>query len=272
MADINKMIQWMEDRKGKVTYSMEHRYGPNSYDCSSAVYYSLIAGGFLPQQNIIGNTEGLFGDLERHGWQQLKASNGYFDTHRGDIFIWGNRGASACSSGHTGIFVDNDNIIHCNYGYNGITVNNHDTIWGYNGKPTINIYRYGGGGSTPPKPNPSTNDVDYMRKYGQVRWNHKVIKVDDRTRFQGVLQVISNELSGLTPSNHTTDTEWLNNGVPMAGISWADGTPSSSTEGKTFRFDQDLMNIVDYDVPSNGIAVMVAGYKVWVDASFARKA
>ncbi|WP_423253337.1 peptidoglycan amidohydrolase family protein, partial [Melissococcus plutonius] len=37
MADINKMIQWMEDRKGKVTYSMEHRYGPNSYDCSSAV-------------------------------------------------------------------------------------------------------------------------------------------------------------------------------------------------------------------------------------------
>ncbi|MFD1899922.1 peptidoglycan amidohydrolase family protein [Enterococcus termitis] len=28
---------------------------------------------------------------------------------------------------------NNDSIIHCNYGYNGITVNDHDVIWNANG-------------------------------------------------------------------------------------------------------------------------------------------
>lgn len=32
------MIKWMQDRLGKVTYSMTRRLGPNSYDCSSAVF------------------------------------------------------------------------------------------------------------------------------------------------------------------------------------------------------------------------------------------
>lgn len=44
---IDLMIQWMNERKGKVTYSMTNRYGPNSYDCSSAVYYALVFAGFL---------------------------------------------------------------------------------------------------------------------------------------------------------------------------------------------------------------------------------
>ncbi len=54
------MIKWMQARKGKVTYDMYHRLGPNSYDCSSAVFYSMIAGGFLPSGSM-GNTETLFG-------------------------------------------------------------------------------------------------------------------------------------------------------------------------------------------------------------------
>ncbi|WP_369118315.1 peptidoglycan amidohydrolase family protein, partial [Enterococcus thailandicus] len=28
------MIQWMTARERKVSYSMDHRTGPNSYDCS----------------------------------------------------------------------------------------------------------------------------------------------------------------------------------------------------------------------------------------------
>ncbi|WP_269116844.1 peptidoglycan amidohydrolase family protein [Enterococcus casseliflavus] len=48
MGSIDNMIQWFKDREGKVTYSMSDRLGPSSYDCSSAVYYSLISGGFLP--------------------------------------------------------------------------------------------------------------------------------------------------------------------------------------------------------------------------------
>lgn len=143
MTDKNQMIKWMTDRQGKVTYSMNSRLGPNSYDCSSAVCLALIAGGFLPA-GMMGNTDSLFGHLEANGWKPLPEVNGYIDAQRGDIFIWGVRGASGGAAGHTGIFTDKDNIVHCNYGYNGITVNNHDQIWSYNKGPANTIYRFGG--------------------------------------------------------------------------------------------------------------------------------
>ncbi|MHC5227589.1 peptidoglycan amidohydrolase family protein [Enterococcus sp. LJL99] len=144
MPDINKMIQWMTARQGKVTYSMSSRLGPTSYDCSSAVYFALIAGGFLPPGKM-GNTDSLFNDLEANGWSKVPLTNGGYKVKRGDVFIWGTRGASGGSFGHTGIFLnENDQMIHCNYGYNGITVNDHDTIWAYNGKPPVTVYRYTG--------------------------------------------------------------------------------------------------------------------------------
>ncbi|WP_086314760.1 hypothetical protein A5821_002375 [Enterococcus sp. 7F3_DIV0205] len=156
MANIEHMIKWMAERKGKVTYSMNVRLGPNSYDCSSAVYYALINGGFL-NTGIMGNTDTLFFHLENSGWTQVKKDGfGNYPAKKGDIFIWGDRGASGGASGHTGIFIDDqDRIIHCNYGYNGITVNDHDTIWALNGCPTITIYRYGKGESNQPKPQPN---------------------------------------------------------------------------------------------------------------------
>lgn len=143
MANSEQMIKWMSDRQGKVTYSMNSRLGPNSYDCSSAVYFALVAGGFLPT-GTMGNTDSLFGHLEANGWKKLPEINDYIDAKRGDIFIWGTRGASGGAAGHTGIFTDKDNIIHCNYGYNGITVNNHDQIWSYNNGPENTIYRFYG--------------------------------------------------------------------------------------------------------------------------------
>ncbi|OJG27945.1 hypothetical protein RU98_GL002154 [Enterococcus caccae] len=150
------MIKWMSDRQGKVSYSMNSRLGPNSYDCSSAVYNALIAGGFL-KAGSMGNTDSLFSHLENAGWQQVQPVDGNYPAKRGDVFIWGNRGGSGGAAGHTGIFVDDhDNIIHCNYGFNGITVNNHDYIWELNGQPAITIYRYTDGNSDPkpsaPKP------------------------------------------------------------------------------------------------------------------------
>ncbi|MGC6768622.1 peptidoglycan amidohydrolase family protein [Enterococcus sp. LJL128] len=143
MTSKEQMIRWMADRQGKVTYSMNARTGPASYDCSSAVYYALQAGEFL-HAGTMGNTDSLFGHLENNGWKALSERNGYIDAGRGDIFIWGVRGASGGASGHTGIFLDTEKIIHCNYGYNGITVNNHDQIWTYNGGPANTIYRYQG--------------------------------------------------------------------------------------------------------------------------------
>lgn len=158
MANIESMIKWMTDRQGKVTYSMNSRLGPNSYDCSSAVYFALQAGGFLSAGKM-GNTDSLFGDLECIGWKQVALnSKGYYDVKRGDIFIWGIRGSSGGASGHTGIFLDTkDTIIHCNYGYNGITVNNHDVIWAYNNRPAVTIYRYSGQMTTTPTPSPNGN-------------------------------------------------------------------------------------------------------------------
>lgn len=180
MASIEAMIKWMKDREGKVTYSMTNRLGPNSYDCSSSVYFSLIAGGFLPSGSM-GNTDTLFGDLERNNWRQVAPVNGNYKVQRGDLFIWGARGASGGASGHTGIFVDSvDNIIHCNYGYNGITTNNHDVIWGYNGRPPITVYRSAAAKPEPPKlptknpEQPIEKGINYETHVSKVGWMNNV--------------------------------------------------------------------------------------------------
>ncbi|WP_207871924.1 hypothetical protein DOK78_002554 [Enterococcus sp. DIV2402] len=115
MGDINKMIQWFKDREGKVTYSMTNRLGPNSYDCSSAVYLSLIAGGFLPSGTGIGNTDSLY-SLEGTLLTPISRSQ----VKRGDIFVAGVKGGSGGSGGHTGVFLDNATIIHCTSPKNGI--------------------------------------------------------------------------------------------------------------------------------------------------------
>ena len=154
MAKIDAALNWMYQRKGKVTYSMINRWGPSSYDCSSAVYFALKYAGMLPANTAIGNTDSLFGSLERAGWTQVRAdARGNIPARRGDVFIWGVRGASSGARGHTGFGCDDSaNIIHCNYGFNGITVNPHDVIWGYNGRPAVTIYR-------PPAEGPSADEV-----------------------------------------------------------------------------------------------------------------
>ncbi|MBS9335360.1 SH3 domain-containing protein [Fructobacillus sp. M1-13] len=147
--NINRMIGWMEQKMNQgVTYSMENRNGPTSYDCSSAVFHALAAGGFI-NQGINGNTESEFGVLENNGWSTVPADgSGNIPAKRGDIFIWGKRGASSGAFGHTGIFYDhNDNIINCNYAHNGISINDHDAMWIADGKPPVAIYRYTGSGS-----------------------------------------------------------------------------------------------------------------------------
>ncbi|CAM3521354.1 Bacteriophage peptidoglycan hydrolase [Streptococcus pluranimalium] len=135
-------IAWMSARAGKVTYSMAHRNGPSSFDCSSAVYFALRSAGASDNGWAV-NTEAQHDWLTKNGYTKIADGHGA-DASRGDIFIWGKRGFSAGSGGHTGIFVDADNIIHCNYGYNGITINNHDVIWSANGQPYFYLYRYTG--------------------------------------------------------------------------------------------------------------------------------
>ena len=118
---IENMIKWMTDREGKVTYSMERRLGPKSYDCSSAVFLAMIAGGFLPAGSM-GNTETLF----RMVGTKLKEIS-RSEVKRGDIFVAGTPGASHGSAGHTGIFLSNKSFIHCSYYWNGIHTDSHDS-------------------------------------------------------------------------------------------------------------------------------------------------
>lgn len=142
-ASMEDAIAWMTALQGRVTYSMANRNGPNSYDCSSAVYHALIAAGIIGEGSRIGNTETMFNDLPEAGFTEVGIdADGSYHARRGDVFIWGDHGSSAGSAGHTGIFVDADNIVHCNYGYNGITINNHDQIWVANGSPSFHLFRY----------------------------------------------------------------------------------------------------------------------------------
>lgn len=147
LASIENMIKWFKDREGKVTYSMNSRLGPNSYDCSSAVYFSLIAGGFLPSGTGIGNTDSLFA-LEGSLLTAVSRSS----VKRGDIFVAGYKGSSGGAAGHTGVFLDNQNIIHCNYTKNGISTTPAEGWMGdYSGLP-VYFYRLKGADKYPSTP------------------------------------------------------------------------------------------------------------------------
>lgn len=205
MASIDSVIQWFEDKKGKVTYSMTDRRGPNSYDCSSSVYYALIQGGFLPSDIYIGNTDTLFNVLETHGWTQLPPNaQGNFNTQRGDIFIWGIRGNSTGALGHTGVFTDANNIDHCSYGYNGIANSNYDWLHAINGNPPQTFYRFNGAV-------PANNPTDQVVEVGSYIKFPQTYTVDDMQTISDVWQVKTNVLC---PVGFT----WADNGIPAAAV------------------------------------------------------
>lgn len=148
--NIETAIAWMQARKGNVSYSMTSRDGDDSYDCSSSVYYALRSAGAVSAGWAV-NTEYEHQWLINNGYE-LILENTPWDAQRGDVFIWGRKGYSSGAGGHTGIFVDSDNIIHCNYRYDGITVNDHDDIWLYAGRPYYYVYRLTNPNAQPEKP------------------------------------------------------------------------------------------------------------------------
>ena len=63
--NIENAIAWMRARQGNVTYSMDHRDGPYSYDCSSSVYYALREAGAVSAGDVMidGNAIGDVGNI-----------------------------------------------------------------------------------------------------------------------------------------------------------------------------------------------------------------
>ena len=135
-GNIDAMIKWFEDRLGKVKYSMSYlRVGPHYYDCSSAVFSALIAGGFRPKGSVLGSTETLY-SLEG----TLLIPIDFSEVQRGDIFVAGPKGGSSYGAGHTGVYYGDGKIIHCNYADNGISITG---IAGRTGSP-LHWYRLRG--------------------------------------------------------------------------------------------------------------------------------
>ena len=123
---VKEALKWFDDhhRSKGFRYSMTDRYGGYGYDCSSSVYYALIAGGVLPKGSYIGNTETLF-KLKGTYFDEIYS---YKDVRAGDIFIRGGEGTSAGAGGHTGMFYKKDGIVHSNYTNDGISYNDINTI------------------------------------------------------------------------------------------------------------------------------------------------
>ena len=129
MSSIENMLDYAKSKHRKVRYSMAYpqRLGPEYMDCSSFVYYCLKAGGFLPTNNPIGNTETLY----KLKGVVLEEVYSYESIKSGDIFIRGREGKSLGAGGHTGIFLRKGEIIHCN-AFNGtVSINNESSFIRY---------------------------------------------------------------------------------------------------------------------------------------------
>ncbi|MFH6649646.1 peptidoglycan amidohydrolase family protein [Streptococcus suis] len=184
-VNIETALRWMSDRKGRVTYSMDYRNGPNSFDCSSSVYYALMSAGAISAGWPV-NTEYEHDWLIKNGYK-LIAENTDWDAKRGDIFIWGRRGHSAGAGGHTGIFVDPDNIIHCNYARNGITVDNYNQTAAASGWMYCYVYRLVNQTSTSGKSLETLVQETLSGKYG----NGDTRKAALGDQYEAVMAVIN---------------------------------------------------------------------------------
>ena len=212
---MDKVIEWFQQRQGRVSYSMDYRNGPNSYDCSSAVYHALIYAGILPQGFRIGNTETIFVDLPKFGFQRIEADvNGYIATQRGDIFIWGKQGYTLGANGHTGIYLDNDNIIHCAYAYKGIHTDNHDKLAGWNNVQYLTIFRYTGKPQNAPAP--QSEAIDDVINIGSHFKINPALQVAEVNINDGRREL---KIDALCPRGFT----WEENGIPADWAVKVDG-------------------------------------------------
>ena len=214
---MDKVIEWFQQRQGRVSYSMDYRNGPNSYDCSSAIYHALIYAGILPQGFRIGNTETEFVDLPKFGFQRIEVDiNGYIPTQRGDIFIWGKQGYTNGADGHTGIYLDNDNIIHCSYGYRGIHTDNHDDLARLNNTQYLTIFRYTGKPQNAPAPAPQPEVIDDVINIGSHFKINSALQVAEVNINDGRREL---KIDALCPRGFT----WAENGIPADWAVKVDG-------------------------------------------------
>jgi hypothetical protein len=151
--NMERAVEWFYERMArKNCYSMDARYEIGGYqdingngcvegDCSSSVMYALRWAGVSDPGDIYTETEHAW--LLANGFRLISEGRGkIFNAQRGDIFIWGQKGSSGGAGGHTGIFVNANDIIHMTYGCNGICVSNYNVTLNANGGSSIYEYLY----------------------------------------------------------------------------------------------------------------------------------
>ena len=149
--NMEKAVEWFYDRMDRgVCYNMNARYEVGDYvdlnsngcvegDCSSAVTYAVLQAGASDWGPL--NTDSMHAWLTAHGFQVISQGAGkIFNAQRGDIFIWGQKGYSGGAAGHTGIFINDNDVIHLSYGCNGICVNDYNQLLAWN--DGSNTYEY----------------------------------------------------------------------------------------------------------------------------------
>lgn len=223
-AAINYMYQLQKDG---VTYSMYgSRIGTDgTADCSGAVYAALRQAG-MPSAGYVLNTESMHNWLLANGWQRV-ADNSDWNAQRGDVFIWGKIGESGGDGGHTGIFIDGQNIIHCNYAHNGVSINNHDAYWVADGRPYFYAYRYSGSQSAAITKS-DYNIVEALGGYNSVykdgyqrQATHNKFAYKSKWRAYGIVSIL-----GLPYYDLGNDELYPQYGTTLAGvceINYADG-------------------------------------------------
>lgn len=120
---INKTIEWFRNQKSRgVGYSMINRKGPDNYDCSSSMFFSIINAFNIPYKDgdHIYNTSDLGQLLEKVGYEIVTEDHDW-TAQKGDIIIWAKIKGVPGSGAHTALFTSNDTLIHCNYNGHGIT-------------------------------------------------------------------------------------------------------------------------------------------------------
>ncbi len=145
---VDKTLEWMFNARDKgMTYNMgAGRNSATQADCSSAVYRSLIYGGFLSKNAWVGNTETLF-QMGAKGSVMYEVSAN--ELQYGDIFVSGTPGASAGAAGHTGFILNphEDTIIHMTYSKNGVAVTPRKGYMGDSRGLPVRYYRLVGASS-----------------------------------------------------------------------------------------------------------------------------
>ena len=145
---VDKVMEWMFNaRANKLTYNMgAGRNSASQADCSSAVYRSLIYGGFLGKDAWVGNTETLF-QMGAKGKVMYEVKES--EIQYGDIFVAGRPGGSAGAAGHTGFVLNptDDTIIHMSYSKNGVAVTPRKGYMGDSRGLPVKYFRLVGGNS-----------------------------------------------------------------------------------------------------------------------------